>query len=233
MAVRNAYLEIVEMLLERIQSGELKQGDALPSEKALMEMTGIGRSTVRKGLAVLVNDGYIHAVQGKGYYVRAEKSHDFRLYFNETSTIETSADSISIINVDIIVPSEDLVRELNLTPNRKVVVIKRMITDGETRIALDCKYIPYSAKSPVVEKELYNATFPQMFTKEKALFDIIKNLKISVDRTDEEMAKILRTREGSPVVRIEQKLYDENKNPIGFGVTRFLGQYFKIKAISE
>lgn len=233
MTIKNPYYRIVDLLRETIESNKIKEGEPLPSEKKLMEQTGLGRSTVRKGLQVLIHEGLIYPIQGKGYYVNPRKNSEFRLFFNETGAIETSAEKIDIINVDIVKPSEQLSKDLQLTPNRKVVIIKRLIKSGETRIALDYKYIPFSAKSPIVEKELYNVTFPQMFTKEKALFDIKRKIKIYVSKTDEEMVKTLRTKIGCPVVCIEQILLDEDQSPIGIGVTKFLGEHFKVKAVSD
>lgn len=229
----HSYQKIVELIRGGIDSGEFRPNESILSEKALCEMTGIGRSTVRKGLSVLVNDGYLYAVQGKGYYVCAPKKGEFILYFNETAAIETSADSVKVIGVDIVNPDSKLTSVLNLPPNRQIVLIKRLISNQETRIAYDCKYIPYSAKSPVIEQELYKADFPQMFAKEKSLFDIKKKIKIKVGELDEQTAHILRTKEKEPIIIIEQFLYDENFDPIGYGVTTFLGKYFKLNAICE
>lgn len=233
MKVSHAYLDIVNLIKCKIETNEIQPSELIPSEKVLREMTGIGRTTIRKGLSILVNEGYIYPIQGKGYYVKAPKNDKFILYFNETSAIETSAETISIIGVDIQTPSPMLTDKLDLPPNKKVVKIERMITDGPLRIGYDCKYIPYSSKSPIVEKELYNATFPQMFSKEKFLFEIKKSIKITVGKSDPEMSKILRSPENAPIIIIEQQLYDENDRPLGFGVTKFLGKYIKLSAISQ
>lgn len=233
MTVKKPYQRVVDQIKEMIEADIIKEGEPLPSEKNLMVETGLGRSTVRKGLQELIHEGLIFSVQGKGYYKTPRNNREFRLFFNETGAIETSAESIEIINVDIVKPSEQLTFALQLTPNRKVVIIKRLIKNGETRMALDYKYIPFSAKSPIVEKELYNVTFPQMFTKEKALFDIKRELKIYVSKTDDEMEKILRIPDSRPTVCIEQILYDEAQKPIGIGVTKFLGEHFKLKAVSD
>jgi GntR family transcriptional regulator len=233
MTVKHSYLDIVDLIKTKIENRELKPQDLIPSEKDLREMTGIGRSTIRKGLSLLVNDGYIYPVQGKGYYVQAANNDEFILFFNETSAIETSADSIFIIGVDIQEPSPMLTDRLRLPPQKKVVKIERMITDGSLRIAFDCKFIPYSSKSPIVEKELYNATFPQMFAKERCLFEIRKSIRITVGKADREMAKVLRSPENEPIIIIEQQLFDENDEPLGFGITKFRGEHFKIKAVSQ
>ena len=233
MTAKHSYLDIVNLIKNKIEKKELKPKDLIPSEKDLREMTGIGRSTIRKGLSILVNDGYIYPVQGKGYYVQVSKNDEFVLYFNETSAIETSADSIFIIGVDIQYPSPWLADKLRLPPNKKVVKIERIIADESLRIAYDCKYIPYSSKSPIVEKELYNATFPQMFSKEKFIFEIKKSINATVGKADSEMSKILRSPENEPIIIIEQQLFDENNEPLGFGITKFRGKYFKLSAISQ
>lgn len=228
-----AYLDIVNLIKDKIINKDLKPMDLIPSEKALRELTGIGRTTVRKGLSILVNEGYIFPVQGKGYYVTAPKNDEFVLYFNETSAIETSAEAIFIIGVDIITPSAELISRLELPPNKKVVKIERMITSGSLRIGYDCKYIPYSSKSPIVEKELYNATFPQMFAKEKFLYEIRKNIRITIGKSDPEMSRILRATEDEPILIIEQQLNDEHNVPLGYGVTKFLGKHLKLRALSQ
>ncbi|MFA0815258.1 MAG: GntR family transcriptional regulator [Anaerofustis sp.] len=229
----HSYQKIVELIRAKIDSGEYRPNDNIPSEKMLCEMTGIGRSTVRKGLSVLVNDGLLYAVQGKGYYVCEPKKGEFLLYFNETSAIETSAESVKVIGVDIISPDAEMTAILDLPPNRQTVLIKRLISDRDTRIAYDCKYIPYSAKSPIIEQELYKSDFPQMFAKEKSLFDIKKKMRITVGELDGQTAKVLRADEHTPAIIIEQFLYDENAQPIGYGITTFLGKYFKLSAICE
>ena len=48
---------IVEQLVETIQNGTLKPGDKLPSERQLIQMLGVGRSSVREALAGFGDDG--------------------------------------------------------------------------------------------------------------------------------------------------------------------------------
>jgi DNA-binding GntR family transcriptional regulator len=53
-----------------IQSGDLRPGDALPSESALAERYGVARGTVRHALAELEGAGLVASVHGKGRFVR-------------------------------------------------------------------------------------------------------------------------------------------------------------------
>jgi GntR family transcriptional regulator, transcriptional repressor for pyruvate dehydrogenase complex len=49
-----AFQRIVEYVERALAAGELKAGDRLPSERELVERFGVGRSSVREALRVLL-----------------------------------------------------------------------------------------------------------------------------------------------------------------------------------
>ncbi|MDA2178511.1 FadR/GntR family transcriptional regulator [Bacillus cereus] len=61
--------EVLEQLQGRIFSGEYKVGDRLPTEPQLMEELGIGRSTLREAIKVLVHAGILEVRQGQGTHI--------------------------------------------------------------------------------------------------------------------------------------------------------------------
>lgn len=63
------YAELADSLRSDIESGIYAPGDRMPSEPTLCETTGYSRSTVRKALQLLVDEGYITKSQGKGTFV--------------------------------------------------------------------------------------------------------------------------------------------------------------------
>lgn len=60
---------IVEQIVRQIQAGKLKPGDRLPSERQLIEMLGVSRSSVREALQGLVIMGLVESRHGQGSYV--------------------------------------------------------------------------------------------------------------------------------------------------------------------
>lgn len=62
-------LRVRDDLVEQIRSGELLAGAQLPTESALMERFGVGRSTVREAVKLLVNDGFVDVQHGRGSFV--------------------------------------------------------------------------------------------------------------------------------------------------------------------
>jgi DNA-binding FadR family transcriptional regulator len=60
---------LADNLIAQIESGDLKPGQRLPTEQAIMEATGVSRTIVREALATLRAKGLITTRQGLGAFV--------------------------------------------------------------------------------------------------------------------------------------------------------------------
>lgn len=63
------YLQIQAMLKQKIEQGELKPGDQIPTEADLVEQFNVSRVTIKNALKMLVEDGLIYRIAGKGSFV--------------------------------------------------------------------------------------------------------------------------------------------------------------------
>lgn len=63
------YAQIYQQMKALIVSGELKEGDRLPSIRALAKDLGISVITTRRAYDELEQEGYINTVPAKGSYV--------------------------------------------------------------------------------------------------------------------------------------------------------------------
>lgn len=68
------YLQISQLILERIASGEWPAGTYIPSEASLAEAYNVSIGTLRKALIELVNNNVVIRYQGKGTVVAAHDS---------------------------------------------------------------------------------------------------------------------------------------------------------------
>ncbi|NLI92635.1 MAG: GntR family transcriptional regulator [Peptococcaceae bacterium] len=227
------YLQIVEDIKDKIKSAALKPGDAIPSENALCETYKVSRMTVRKGLAILISEGYITSIPGKGSFVNEPDSEKYTLYYNEMSNLINSIDQTKLIEVNIVLPTAKLINSLNLSSNRKIILVKRLFYSNGEKVAFDQKYLIYYKGMPVVEKEIKYGTFPDMVSKYTSLFAIKKELTISAELPDEEVAKHLSLYNTIPLLVVEQKLFNTQNKPIGLGITYFRGDYCKLSASSS
>ena len=86
---------ICKQISDMILSGELKPGDRLPSERALMEMLQRSRPTIREALRMLENSGLIRTIPGSNGAIVTEPS---------TQSVEQPLENIIAMNK--IIPDE-------------------------------------------------------------------------------------------------------------------------------
>jgi GntR family transcriptional repressor for pyruvate dehydrogenase complex len=60
---------VVEQILKQLQSGEITTGARLPSQRALAQSFGVGRSSMREALNALAVMGYLDVQQGRGTFI--------------------------------------------------------------------------------------------------------------------------------------------------------------------
>jgi DNA-binding GntR family transcriptional regulator len=66
------YLQVVKAIQDRIVSGDLAEGDEVPSIRKIAEEWGISQATAMKALATLRASGLVESAPGKGTIVRAQ-----------------------------------------------------------------------------------------------------------------------------------------------------------------
>lgn len=63
------YMQLAEIIRERINSGRYPKGSRLPSEAEFMEEFEVGRNTARRAVSVLRGGGLVETVKTRGSYV--------------------------------------------------------------------------------------------------------------------------------------------------------------------
>jgi GntR family transcriptional regulator len=68
-SIKPPYVQVAEILAARIASGELPKDERIPSEAELMAEFEIGRSTARRSVGWLRDQGLIRTIPTRGSYV--------------------------------------------------------------------------------------------------------------------------------------------------------------------
>jgi len=63
------YVQLKELIIGRISTGELRPSDRVPSENELVDATGVSRMTANRALRELKREGYVERVAGVGTFV--------------------------------------------------------------------------------------------------------------------------------------------------------------------
>ncbi|WP_251551220.1 FadR/GntR family transcriptional regulator [Neobacillus muris] len=95
--------EVLEQLKSYLLSGKYKVDDKIPTEPQLMEVLGIGRSTLREVIKILVYAGVLEVRQGDGTYIRSLhlSSSNFEQRLNE-ATIEDIYEVRRMLDLEVV-----------------------------------------------------------------------------------------------------------------------------------
>ncbi len=85
---QSAYMQLYQQLREDIVNFVYKYGDKLPSKRILAEETLTSVITVEHALGILCDEGYIEAVERKGYYVAYQKDNFVPIGEKEHTAVE-------------------------------------------------------------------------------------------------------------------------------------------------
>src|SRR5215467_11187163 len=83
------YKQIINRITEAVARGELREGDQLPTIRALHEALNINPNTVAKAYRELELKGVIRAEQGSGCYISAPKAEPQLTRKERKARIET------------------------------------------------------------------------------------------------------------------------------------------------
>ena len=111
------YDQIRDQLKSKIISGELKEGDALPSMRLLAKELRISVITTKRAYEELEREGFIISVTGKGSFV-ASKNTEF-IREEQLRKIEDYLQRVIELSVGCGLTQEDLVQMLSLLYEEK------------------------------------------------------------------------------------------------------------------
>ncbi|MCW2853482.1 MAG: putative transcriptional regulator, GntR family [Nocardioides sp.] len=123
---------------------ELGPDAAIPSERELMTTYAVSRATVRKAIDVLVSDGLLHRVHGKGTFVATPRLES-RLHlasFSQDMRRRGLEPSTRLLSVELDEPPSEVAKTLGLGPDGSAWRVDRVrLADGEP-IALEHGWYP-------------------------------------------------------------------------------------------
>ena len=142
------YLQMRELIRSRIAEGIYQPGGSIPSENELAAEFEINRLTVRSAVDILVKEGLLKRVQGKGVYVTGGKiEQDVGDLKGFTSTLQESRrkSGKKILARRVRPAGIKYASMFGIDPGDPVYYIRRLCSaDGEP-VSLEEIYIPQAA----------------------------------------------------------------------------------------
>ncbi|MGH8313298.1 MAG: GntR family transcriptional regulator [Gammaproteobacteria bacterium] len=139
-----AYMRLQRLLRERLASGALGPGQALPSERDLAAQLAVSRVTVRKALAGLVQDGILVPRRGAGTFVAERIIKPLSKITSFTEDLRARGLHPRSVflerSLGEVTPEEAMA--LNLSPGSRVARLHRLRYAGDAPLAVEHSAIP-------------------------------------------------------------------------------------------
>lgn len=143
------YRKILADLKQRIQNDEFPT-QKLPDERSLMVEYDVSRSTVKRALNIMANQGIIFKKRGSGTFINPLYQKNQTIFQYEGSNLgvtdsfksDGKIPSIKLLEFRVIPASEELQTELFLNPGDFVYEIKRLRSFDDQPFMIELGYIP-------------------------------------------------------------------------------------------
>ena len=205
------YYQIAQILRSQILSQEYKPEDILPTEEEMVRTLGVSRTTVRQALQMLLHEGLIYRIAGKGTFVAAEslaRSGDWSVESIDGIISSGSVTKVKFLGSRSYPAGEGLAKTLGTAPGTMVTEFRKLQFVGDDPFFHIILQVPSDLAAKV----------PLDLIEEKPVFTLIEeycNLRIqeahqwmAASLADGEVARHLQLKRGDPVLLVERHFID-------------------------
>jgi DNA-binding GntR family transcriptional regulator len=219
-----------EILSERYAIGSL-----LPTESELEEEYSVSRTTVRKAMSMLAEEGYVEIKQGRGTRVL---NHKAKQNFNRVTSVTESLRRKGYVvktksmHIDQIPAGYPITEALELKEGELLARVQRIQLADEIPICIMTNYIPYN-RVPGLEQAAGTFTALYQFLEDNYDFQIngTKDRIFAVAASFYE-AELLDISIGTPILQIE-RICSYNKQPICYDSVKIIGSQYEVEITTE
>jgi GntR family transcriptional regulator len=199
------YVRLKLLVQDAISQGDLKPGDAVPSERDIADLLSISRVTVRKAFIELVDEGVLVQRRGSGTYVREsfiriEQPLSRLTSFSEDMRLRGFKTEADWIDRSSGLPTPEEVLKLCISPSEQVCRFHRLRRANDEPLAIELAVVPHRFLDDplVVGQSLYEALAAKGFRPVRAL------QRLHATALHGQEARWLDQPDGSPALFIER-----------------------------
>jgi GntR family transcriptional regulator len=214
------YIQLMDILKEKVQLGNWAAGDQIPGEQDLCELYGISRTVVRQALRELELEGVINRRKGKGTFISQPKISEGlaqKLTGFYQDMVERGLKPVTkVLHQNVTHSNEKVARFLNINPGDKVVDILRLRFINEEPIQLVTTYIPFEICPALATVDLTNRSLYEYLETESGVFIAKGRRYLEAVLANESEAELLGIERGSPLLMLDSISFSESGQPIEY-----------------
>ncbi len=226
------YYQVAEIIRQRIVQNVYQIGQTIPTEILIQEEFGISRETARKAVSVLITEGLVEKIRGKGTYVTAPKIvHRIGSVYGSFEEIiaQGMIPSTKFLKIIEFPPPKSMRSEMQLNDSVEVVKVKRLRYANDNPAAILTSYLPVDLVPGLAQVNFSNESLYQTLEKNYHLTLSEADEIIEADSVDEKEARLLKIKKNSPVLVVKRITYLENMRVIEKLIAMYRSDIFKYR----
>ena len=229
------YVQIFDQVSALIRQGKLSEGQVLCSEGDLARTLRISKMPVRQAFQKLRAESFLIIAKGKRPIVgsgRVPWNFQQLRGFSEEMRRRGLTPSARLLTMDLLQPDLEVAQALKLSPKEKVYRLKRLrFVDGQP-VAVVTSYLPARIFLGIDKQDLANQSLYHVF-------ETVYRRKLQRAEEDigavnaaAEVAGILETSVGSPLLSIRETTYDSQNVAIEYSISLLRADRYTASVIS-
>jgi len=203
-----AYKRIQGTILKRLESGQLKPGDAVNSERELAKIHRVSLMTARHALAGLEREGMVLRRRGAGTFVAPPKIHFNKLMsYTEQMSGRSLAVSSKLLSLTVIDTEQEIAARLALPSTSRLIKVERLRLGADEPFAIETCFLSAADYLGLTEAPLDRVSLFSILEQDYGLEIAHADEEIDATTADPHTAKLLGIPSGAPVLRIRQVIY--------------------------
>jgi len=162
------YMQLYEIMKQRIESGEWAVDSQIPIEQELCKIYELSKATIRLAVAELARQGYLKRLQGKGTFVCKRiipEGLSMVTSFRELMLDAGIKVTTKVLALTIMMPSEDLDIKLDIQDDRHIIYLKRLRLVDNEPVILQETFIPHHICPSLLDDDLENNSLHELLEK--------------------------------------------------------------------
>lgn len=215
------YMQIEEILRDKIYSGEYPVGSALPSERTLAELYGVNRLTVRASIKRLQQLGVINSIHGKGNFVCKSKfKKNFTNFsgFGAELKVNNRQPSDQVVFAGVVPARYEISRQLDCSEGTPIYRLTRLRLSDGTATALEDAYIPLGLIPEIETIDFSIESLYQTFEK-NGIHPSRAHQTLCSYTVPDHIAELLEMNSGGSAYRVEYRTYDTDNRLLEYTVS--------------
>lgn len=203
-----AYRRIQGTIVKLLESGQLRPGDAVDSERELAKIHGVSLMTARHALAGLERDGLVVRRRGAGTFVAPPKIHFNKLMsYTEQMSGRGLPVSSKLLSVNVIDTEPEVAARLALPAGSSLIRIERLRLGGNEPFAIETCYLSAEEFKGLTQARLDRTSLFSVLEHEYELKIAHADEEVDATTADSHSARLLGVPHGAAVLRIRQEIY--------------------------